>query len=76
MTGFDVAAAAAFVLGVVWLVVWEIRGLRRRGRGDTISEGTRRVFRTRTSKLGRGVFIAAWFGFTFWFPAHILTELF
>lgn len=42
--------------------------------GDTLSENTRRLFRTRTSKAGRAVFAAGWIGFSGWFLIHILTE--
>ncbi|MER6109365.1 hypothetical protein [Streptomyces hirsutus] len=41
---------------------------------DTLSENTRRLFRTRTSKAGRAIFAVGWFGFSGWFGLHILTE--
>jgi hypothetical protein len=42
--------------------------------GDTLSENTRRLFRTRTSKVGRAAFAVGWTGFSAWFLLHILTE--
>jgi hypothetical protein len=41
---------------------------------DTLSENFRRLFRTRTSKVGRAIFAVGWFGFSGWFALHILTE--
>lgn len=41
---------------------------------DTLSENVRRLFRTRTSKVGRAIFAVGWFGFSGWFAIHILTE--
>ncbi|MET7573397.1 hypothetical protein ABZT04_33605 [Streptomyces sp. NPDC005492] len=41
---------------------------------DTLSENVRRLFRTRTSRVGRAIFTATWFGFSGWFALHILTE--
>jgi hypothetical protein len=39
--------------------------------GDTLSETTRRAFRTRT-KTGALVFGATWMSFSTWFLGHIL----
>lgn len=49
---------------------WTIRNV---GRGDTLSETVRRVFRVHTTP-GRLVFLAAWLGFAGWFAAHIAFE--
>ncbi|MGW3626274.1 hypothetical protein [Streptomyces sp. NPDC000880] len=61
----------------VWTVAFAVAetiALVNRREGDTLSETTRRVFRTRTSKAGRAVFAAGWIGFSGWFAIHILTE--
>jgi cytochrome b len=39
--------------------------------GDTLSETTRRLFRTR-HPVGALAFTAAWLGFSAWYLAHIL----
>jgi hypothetical protein len=61
------AWAAVFVVYEAWALVNEKDG-------DTLSETTRRVFRTRTSKLGRAVFTVAVAGGAVWYLLHILTE--
>ncbi|MER6616284.1 hypothetical protein [Streptomyces xantholiticus] len=64
----------------IWLgwtlafAVFETIALTNRRDEDTLSENIRRLFRTRTSKVGRAVFTVGWFGFSGWFLLHILTE--
>ncbi|MFE9993519.1 hypothetical protein [Streptomyces avermitilis] len=68
----------------MWVIVWaawsltfavaEGIALANKREGDTLSENFRRLFRTRTSKVGRAVFAVGWFGFSGWFAVHILTE--
>ncbi|MFD5634783.1 hypothetical protein ACFWJM_11670 [Streptomyces sp. NPDC127077] len=41
---------------------------------DTLSENTRRLFRTRTSKVGRAIFAVGWCGFSGWYLLYILTK--
>lgn len=48
--------------------------LRNGKKGDTFSESTRRLFRVKTSRLGRAAFLVAWLGLTVWFAWHILWE--
>nr|WP_237500963.1 hypothetical protein [Streptomyces sp. SID8381] len=55
-------------------VLFETSALINRKKGDTLSENTRRLFRTRTSKSGRAIFTVGWLGFAGWFLLHILTE--
>ncbi|RZU28314.1 hypothetical protein EV284_6480 [Streptomyces sp. BK022] len=66
-------AAIWIAWGVTFAVV-EGLALTNRRDGDTLSENTRRLFRTRTSKVGRAIFAVAWIGFSGWFALHILTE--
>ena len=39
---------------------------------STLSETTRAVFRTRSSKTGRRIFAVVWTGFSAWYLGHIL----
>ncbi len=41
-------------------------------KGDTLSETTRSLFRTRTSRIGRVAFGLSWAAFSIWFAGHIL----
>lgn len=50
---------------------FEAYALRNAWAGDTLSETTRRVFRTRTP-VGAAVFGVAWLGFSAWYLAHVL----
>ena len=62
---------------IAWTAVFAVAegiALANKRDGDTLSENTRRLFRTRTSKAGRAVFAVGWFGFSGWFALHILTE--
>ncbi|MFG3263429.1 hypothetical protein [Streptomyces bobili] len=61
---------------IAWTAVFAVAegiALANKRDGDTLSENTRRLFRTRTS-TGRAVFAVGWFGFSGWFALHILTE--
>lgn len=68
----------------MWPAIWitwsclfavcETIALVNRREGDTLSENFRRLFRTRTSKVGRALFAVGWSGFSAWFLIHILTE--
>lgn len=63
---------------VVWGCVvgagaaYETYTLRRELDDSTLSETTRRVFRTRT-RAGKIVFVTSWAGFSVWWVHHILT---
>lgn len=62
---------------IAWTAVFAFAegiALANKRDGDTLSENTRRLFRTRTRKAGRAVFAVGWFGFSGWFALHILTE--
>ncbi|WP_328736552.1 hypothetical protein [Streptomyces bobili] len=62
---------------IAWTAVFAVAegiALANKRDGDTLSENTRRLFRTCTSKAGRAVFAVGWFGFSGWFAIHILTE--
>lgn len=39
---------------------------------DTLSETTRRTFRTRTHRAGRIAFTVGWTGFAAWYLGHVL----
>ncbi|MGW0562933.1 hypothetical protein ACWDZ4_20495 [Streptomyces sp. NPDC003016] len=57
-----------------FFVIYETIALVNEKDDDTLSENTRRLFHTRTSKAGRALFTAALGGGTIWFLLHILTE--
>ncbi len=62
---------------IVWTAIFAVAetiALANRRENDTLSETTRRLFRTRTSKVGRAVFAIGWSGFSVWYLLHILTE--
>lgn len=65
---------AIWTLWTVAFAVAETIALVNRRENDTLSETTRRLFRTRTSKAGRAAFAVCWAGFSTWFAIHILTE--
>lgn len=64
--------------GVIWsgltvaVLGFEGYTLFNRKQGDTLSETTRAVFRTRSSKTGRRIFAVVWTGFSAWYLGHIL----
>lgn len=53
-------------------LAYEAYALADRRDGDTLSETTRRAFRTRTSKTGRWIFGIGWTAFAVWYWGHIL----
>lgn len=57
-----------------FFVVYETIALFNKKDDDTLSENTRRLFRTRTSKAGRALFTVTLGGAAAWFLLHILTE--
>ncbi|RSS97272.1 hypothetical protein EF903_01585 [Streptomyces sp. WAC05292] len=59
---------------VGFFLLYEAVTLLNQRDDDTLSENTRKLFRTRTSKAGRAVFTVALAGGTVWFLLHILTE--
>lgn len=68
---------ASRIIWGVWVavfVLYETWTLANGKDGDTLSETTRRLFRTRTSKAGRALFTVAAVGGAAWFVLHILTE--
>lgn len=64
----DLIWAALILAGAAF----EAYALRARRHPDTLSETTRSLFRTRTSRYGRCLFLASWVGFTVWFAFHIM----
>ncbi|MFJ2745328.1 hypothetical protein ACIO3O_37355 [Streptomyces sp. NPDC087440] len=67
----------SWLIWSVWVAIfalYETWALINRIDGDTLSENTRKLFRTRTSKVGRALFTVGWLGFSGWFLLHILTE--
>jgi hypothetical protein len=68
---------ASPILWSAWaafFVIYETIALANRKDDDTLSENTRRLFRIRTSKVGRAVFTVILGGGAGWFLLHILTE--
>lgn len=64
-------------LWIAWSLIFAVAegvALANKRDNDTLSENFRRLFHTRTSKVGRAVFAVGWFGFSGWFAIHILTE--
>lgn len=60
---------------VAALVIFlEIVGIVGKNKDDTISEMTRKYFRTDT-KLGAFAFAAAWIGFAIWYFYHIIFDV-
>lgn len=59
---------------VAFFVIYETITLVNKQDDDTLSETTRRAFRTRTSKAGRALFTVTIAGGAVWFLFHILTE--
>lgn len=51
-------------------LAYEAWTIRTAGRGDTLSETIRRVFRVHT-RPGKLVFLVLWLGFAGWFAWHI-----
>lgn len=68
MSTHDIIWAGIILAGASF----EAYTLRNAREGDTLSEVTRSVFRTRTSRAGRAVFLVAWLGFSGWYLGHIL----
>lgn len=68
VTESDLIWAALILAGAAF----EGYALARGGKGDTLSSKTRSLFRVRTSRAGRYLFLAGWLGFTAWFAGHIL----
>lgn len=64
----DAVWAGLIILGGVF----EAYALANGRDDDTLSEKTRKVFRARTSRVGRAVFLVAWLGFSAWFTGHIM----
>ncbi|PAU49673.1 hypothetical protein CK936_06580 [Streptomyces albireticuli] len=64
--------------GSIW-AIWgllfaalEIVAIGSKRRIDTLSESVRKLFYTRTSRIGRVLFAAGWASFSVWFLWHIL----
>lgn len=64
----DIVWAALILLGAAY----EGYALTTTRQGDTLSEKTRALFRTRRGKTGRVAFLVLWVGFSAWFTGHIL----
>lgn len=58
----------------VFFLVYEAIALFNKKDDDTLSENTRKLFRTRSSKAGRALFTVILGGGAAWFLLHILTE--
>ncbi|MET9732009.1 hypothetical protein ABZZ79_15550 [Streptomyces sp. NPDC006458] len=58
----------------LFFVVYETIALANKKDDDTLSENTRRLFRIRSSKVGRAAFTVILGGGAIWFLFHILTE--
>lgn len=78
MTEYDVAWGALLVAGLAFEAV----ALKRKVRGDTLSEFTRKLFRTgypeepgSGSRWGRRAFLVGWVGFSGWYLYHILWQV-
>ncbi|MFF7838786.1 hypothetical protein ACFZC6_08220 [Streptomyces ossamyceticus] len=65
---------ATWIAWTAFFAIAEGIALANKRDNDTLSENFRRLFRTRTSRVGRAIFAVAWFGFSGWFAFHILTE--
>lgn len=80
MTAYDVAWGSLLAAGLAF-EGWALA--REKVRGDTLSEFTRKVFRTgypdrpevKRSKTGRVIFGVAWAGFAGWYLYHILWQV-
>lgn len=64
----DIIWAALILLGAAY----EGYTLTTGRQGDTLSETTRALFRTRRGYVGRWVFLVTWLGFSGWFAGHVL----
>lgn len=79
MTVYDAAWGGLLTAGLAF----EAWALAHDKRGDTLSEFTRKVFRTgypdrpgiRRSKWGRRTFAVVWVGFAAWYTYHILWQV-
>ncbi|MFE3644852.1 hypothetical protein ACFXOM_28400 [Streptomyces sp. NPDC059169] len=58
----------------VFFAVYESIALFTKNDDDTLSENTRKLFRIRSSKVGRAAFTVILGGGAAWFLLHILTE--
>lgn len=67
MTTADVVWGGIIIAGAAF----EAYTLGTKRQGDTLSETTRRTFRTRTSRAGRVVFGVTWAGFATWYLGHV-----
>jgi hypothetical protein len=67
---------SAFLWGAwaLFFAIYEAIALVNRKDDDTLSENTRKLFRIRSSKVGRAVFTGILGGGAAWFLLHILTE--
>lgn len=68
MDSSDIAWAGIIAAGIAF----ETYALKNSASGDTLSEKTRKVFRVRTSRVGRLAFAGLWLSFAGWFLGHIL----
>lgn len=78
MNVYDLAWGGLIAAGLAFEVV----ALRRNKQGDTLSEFTRKWFRTGDpetpgsgSKWGRRAFLVGWAGFSAWYAWHILWQV-
>ena len=73
ITTLSVLFAVGWMVWTLIFVAWESIALKNKRSGDTLSETTRWLFRVKTSKLGRTLFLLIWSAFAVWFAVHILT---
>ncbi|MGW5635710.1 hypothetical protein [Streptomyces sp. NPDC003832] len=66
------AYTTAWIAWGAAFAVTETLALVNGRKGDTLSENTRTLFHTKTSRAGRLTFAAGWVGFSVWFLGHIL----
>lgn len=76
MTVYDYAWGGLILAGLAFEAV----ALKRKVQGDTLSEFTRKLFRTgdapvKGSKWGRRAFFVGWVGFAAWYTWHILWQV-
>ena len=79
MTIYDACWGGLLLSGVAF----EAWALARDKKGDTLSEATRKLFRTgypdrpevKRSNAGRKIFAVAWVGFSAWYTYHILWQV-
>jgi len=73
VTAVSIWFAVGWLVWTLLFIAWESIALSNKRNGDTLSETTRWLFRVKTSKIGRTLFLLIWSAFAVWFAVHILT---